>query len=66
MVETTKALTRSIPNYLTDTQVQEVRAAVARGESQAEVARRFGVHRSTVSRIVRAMRRVEPMQDAAA
>jgi transposase-like protein len=66
VVENTKALNRSLPRYLTDAQVEEVRQRVRNGESQADVARRFEVHRSTISRIVRAVRRVDPMEGTAA
>lgn len=38
---------------LTDEQVTEIRAAAAGGESQREIARRYGVHEATVSRAVR-------------
>jgi transposase len=66
-VDTTKALKRRrLPQFLTDSQVDEVRARVAAGESQAEVARAFRVHYSTVSRIVNALRRVDPFEGDAA
>jgi IS30 family transposase len=42
---------------LTDEQVASIRQAQASGESQHSIAKRFGVHQSTVSRIVRGVRR---------
>jgi transposase len=66
MVESIKTLGRTLPRYLTDEEVEDVRRRVRVGESQADVARRYGVHRSTISRIVRAIRRVDPMNGAVA
>lgn len=43
---------------LTDTAVETIRAAVAAGESQAAVARRFGVSTSQVNNIVHGRQRV--------
>ena len=64
-MDTTKALRRrrALPIFLTDAQVEEARARVAAGEPQAEVARAFHVHRSTISRIVNALRRVDPFEE---
>ena len=63
-MEITKALRRKrqLPLFLTDAQVEEVRARTAAGESQADLAREFRVHKSTVSRIVNALRRVDPFE----
>lgn len=63
-METHKALGR-LPRYLTDREVDLVRQRAADGESQSDLAREFGVHKSTISRIVNARRRVEPLEGAA-
>jgi hypothetical protein len=44
---------------LSDEQVDEIRAAVAGGQTQVSVARRFGIHQSHVSAIVNRRRRVD-------
>lgn len=40
-----------------DAEVREMRAALDRGERGVDLARLYGVHRSTVSRILRGVRR---------
>ena len=64
IVETPKGMRqrRHLPRFLTDREVEEVRARVAAGETQVAVARAFRVHTSTVSRIVNALRRVDPFE----
>lgn len=57
---------RQLPLFLTDAQVEEVRARSAAGESQAALAREFRVHYSTISRIVNAQRRVDPFEEGPA
>ena len=42
---------------LSDLEVSRIRAACARGEAQAKLARRYGVHQSTISRLARGLRR---------
>ena len=60
LVETTKRL--GLPKFLTDAEVDEVRRLIASGARQVDVAQMYGVHISTVSRIARGLRRVEPME----
>ena len=42
---------------LSDEQVREIRRALARGERGSDLARAWGVHRSTISRIKHGVRR---------
>lgn len=64
-MENTKPLSRGLPRYLTDADVEAVRTRRAAGESQSELAKAFGVSPSTISRIVNAKRRVEPLEGVA-
>lgn len=60
LVETTKPL--GLPKFLTDSEVEEVRRLYRAGARTTDIAALFGVHRSTVSRIARGLRRVEPLE----